>query len=219
MRILMLVLANDGAPEYIELQTIWKAYTHSHSKIDCYLYKGRTGLGREAFLEGDTLLLDIEDTLETVWDKTLMAFRYFEPHLSNYDFVFRTNLSSAVDFAKYFEFCGTLPKTECCTAVIGHHDGIPFPSGAGLTLSVDLVRRLLRDTPQKLEQDDVTIGVALQTWGIDIQKANRGDYDTDRQAFRIHIPTEPVFHYRVKSDNRQLDTQVLRRLSRYLIPS
>jgi hypothetical protein len=215
MKILVLILASDSAPEYIEFQSIWKMYMNLHPKIDCYFYKGDPTLPTEAVLRGNTLLLRIEESLDTVYEKTLRAFRFFEPQLSNYTFVYRTNLSSFIDFGKYIQVCASLPKTECCAAFVGtDDDGVPFPSGAGFTLSPDLVRRLLRENPPLLVQDDITIGHALHQWGIPIVPVNRADYVAEENVFifKCFDLEMPTFHYRVKSDDRNLDVIALRTL-------
>lgn len=214
MKILMLILASDTAPEYIEFQSIWRMYMKLHPNIDCYFYKGDPTLQTETSLRGDTLFLRIEESLETVYEKTMRAFRFFEPQLSNYTFVYRTNLSSFIDFRKYLQVCAGLPQTECCAAFIGYESGIPFPSGSGFTLSPDLVRRLLNENPPNVSQDDVTLGVALHRWGIPIRGVNRADYVAERKCF-VYLwlnPGIPLFQYRVKTDDRKHDAAALRAL-------
>ena len=215
MKILVLILASDNAPEYVEFQSIWRMYMNLHPNIDCYFYKGVPTLPTEAVLRGNTLLLRIEESLDTVYEKTLRAFRFFEPQLSNYTFVYRSNLSSFIDFGKYLRVCASLPRSGCCAAFIGvDEDGVPFPSGAGFTLSPDLVRRLLRENPPFVVQDDITIGHALHKWGIPILPVNRADYEAKRKKFVLKCfdLEMPTFHYRVKSDDRGLDVIILRTL-------
>ncbi len=217
MRILVLILASDGAPEYIEFQTIWESYMKSNPSVDCYFYKGDPTLEKDVLLKGNTLFINIEDTLETVYEKTLRAFLYFEPRMDQYDFVYRTNLSSFVDFPKYLQFCERLPKSDCCAAVTGDPEGIPFPSGSGFTMSVNLVRRLLEERPPKVVQDDVTIGTALHNWGIQIHNTNRSDCTSPGGPFTVLVPNEDVFHYRVKSHDRTSDAHVLRDLVKRMV--
>jgi hypothetical protein len=211
----MLVLASDTAPEYIEFQSIWRLYMQSNLNIDCYFYKGDPNLTEDAILDGDTLSIRIEDTLETVYEKTLRAFKFFVPRLDTYTFVFRTNLSSFVDFDKYIRFCDGLPTTNCCAAVIGYEGNIPFPSGSGFTLSPDIVRRLVQESPAKNVQDDVTIGTALRNWGIQIYRANRLDRYGDEWHW-VYPPRnhELAFHHRVKTEDRNKDAQTLFELTR-----
>ncbi len=185
---------------------------NSNPSIDCYFYKGDPTLEKDVLLKGNTLFIKIEDTLETMYEKTLRAFLYFEPRMEQYDFVYRTNLSSFVDFPKYLRFCERLPKSDCCAAVIGNHEGVLFPAGAGFTMSVNLVRRLLAERPPMFFLDDVTIGTALHKWGIQIHMTNRADCLSPGGPFMLHVPNEDVFHYRVKSCDRPSDVRVLRDL-------
>ena len=209
----MLVLASDTAPEYIKFQSIWKNYMNSNPNIDCYFYKGDPTIIGETQLDGDTLLIKIEDVLSNVYEKTLRAFKYFLPELHKYSFVFRTNLSSYINFDRYLQFCDTLPKTSCCAAVAGSHNEIPFPSGAGFTLSTDLVRRIIYETPAFIIQDDVTIGNALTNWNIQIIRANRREIIQGNWYHAMPpLTDEIIFHYRVKTDNRSRDAETLSEL-------
>jgi hypothetical protein len=220
MKILMLILASDSAPEYIEFQKVWRSYMHSNPNIHCFFYKGDPNLSQDAILSGDTLLIKLEESLENVYEKTILAFKYFEPVLHQYDFVYRTNLSSFIDFGKYIDVCQTFPKTEGCIAFVGMTgDGVSFPSGSGFTLSPDLVRRFVKDPPPKIEQDDITFGVALNNWGIPIHSVSRADYSRDVGDFVYRIPEMPTFHYRIKTDNRKHDIEIMRALARNFYPS
>jgi len=209
MRILVLILASDTAPEYSEFQKSWAMYMNRTPGVDCYFYKGDPTLEQDAVLKGNTLHIKIEESWLNVYEKTMRAFRFFEPTLSTYDFVFRTNLSSYLDIPAYIAFCATLPRTECCAAVVGRSGTISFPSGSGYTITPDLIRRLLAENPPRIVEDDVTVGLALQTWGIQIRPVNRADYDGTTWA---GLDGSPIFHYRVKSENRRHDTDILRSL-------
>jgi hypothetical protein len=214
MRILVLILASDGNPEYVQFQELWRMYTKSHPNIDCLFYKGNPSMEKAAELIGDTVYVKIEDTLDTVYDKLMMTLRFLEPSLHKYDFMYRTNLSSFVDFEKYYHFSLLLPTTNVCAAVIGHHEGIVFPSGAGFTLSIDLVRRLIQENHPNFYLDDVTIGKAMSTWGIQYIRTNRIDYKGNGIWTFEHQPSpnELIFHYRVKTENRDEDCNILNRL-------
>lgn len=212
----MLIIAHDDGGHYDALQSIWLSYMDSSPQIDCYFIKGRPEQEEPAVLEEATLYLKIEEGYPTIWHKTLKAFEFFQPRLNNYDFVYRTNLSSFIHFDRYLEFCRTLPKTGLCSAVVGHHV-IPFPSGAGFTLSCDLVHRLLEDPPEQYIMDDVTVGLALLKWGIKIVEAPRFDIEDENQPIDPH-----AFHYRVKTlgpDREAQDMRVHRRLLESYGPS
>lgn len=199
MRVLVLVLASDTEPVYREHQRLWRTYMQSNPSVDCYFYKGNPALESEAELRGDTLFLRIEDTLDTVYEKTLRAFAFFRPRLSEYAYVFRTNLSSVVIFDRYLEYCKTLPRTQFCSARVGDESTCLFPSGSGFTLTPDLVCRLVDEQPPLHIQDDVSIGRALKDWGIPITPAPRVDLFTPDcvDVLNGRIPSF-VFHFRVR---------------------
>jgi hypothetical protein len=212
-RILVLILASDTDPVYCAFQIMWRQYMNLNPNIRAYFYKGHPDITQPAFLSDDnTLLIKIHDNFETCYEKTLRAFEYFSGDLDKYDFVFRTNLSSFVYFPHYLEFCKSLPKTNCCAAFIGtrSEDGLKFPAGAGFTLSPDIIKRLLAERPQLEIQDDVTIGRALQKWGIPILNAPRIDILTE-EMFQIlntiNNQNKNVFHFRLKNveGKRELD--------------
>ncbi len=232
MRILCLILASDTSPEYIRFQSMWRLFMRIHPNVDCYFYKGHPNITKDAFVEDQTLWLKIPDTFETVYEKTLRAFEYFTPMLSKYDYVFRSNLSTFISFNHLLEYCKDLPRTNCCAAVIGGipandekrhslESGFTFPGGNGFLLSPDLVRRLVEEKVPLVEQDDVTIGVALRKWGVKITEFVRPDFRDDGFWFinnykllppndRNMNPKKIMFSYRIKSFDRMKDVEVMR---------
>lgn len=198
-RVLVLILASDTQPIYLEHQRLWRTYMHSNPNVDCYFYKGDPTLKSEAELKGDTLFLRIEDTLDTVYEKTLRAFAFFSPRLTKYKCVFRTNLSSVVVFDRYIEYCKLIPSEGFCSAYVGHEFEVEFPSGAGYTLTPDLVRRLAVERPPLHIQDDVSLGFAFKEWGVKVRPAPRIDLLSEFyvEAWAGKIPPY-AYHFRAK---------------------
>ena len=209
----MLVLASDTEPIYKEFQTIWKKYMKSNPNIDCYFYKGDPNLETEFKLDNDTLWIKIDESFETIYEKTLRAFEYFSEKLNQYDFIFRTNLSSFIVMDKYVEYCHTLPKQQFVSAVVGNAGYFNFPSGCGFTISTDLVLKLVNDKPLKIVEDDVTIGNWLYMNGIPIQPVSRCDFTNNLGISHFQNKNNSIiFHYRVKNDNRLLDIEIHEKL-------
>lgn len=206
-KVLMLVLASDTQPIYLEHQRLWRTYMHTNPNVDCYFYKGDPTMEEEAKLDGDTLFLKIKDTLETVYEKTLRAFDFFAPRLKDYKCVFRTNLSSVVVLDRYVKACRGFPDKDFCSAFIGDPDSdCPFPAGAGFTLSPDLVLRLIEERPPLFHQDDLTIGKALRDWGIKITPAVRADFIAiGVHETQNHLIGDHVYHFRIKQNMRHID--------------
>jgi hypothetical protein len=180
---------------------------NSNPMIESYFYKGDPHLEQEYVLEGDTLWIRVEESLDTVYEKTMKAFAYFAGRLNTYDFVFRPNLSSFVVFDRYIDYCSTLATRGHVSAVIGREGEHTFPSGSGFTMSSDVVLKLLRDNPPLVVMDDVTIGVWLHTSGIPIRNAGRCDY-TNGTGLPTGADENTTFHYRVKNPMRGLDITI-----------
>lgn len=208
MKILMLVLASSG---YDQFEALWRKYMKSNPHIDCFFYRGNPDMEKEAELVDDTIYVKVGDTLDTVYEKLMLTLKFLEPGLHKYDFMFRTNLSSYIDFDEYVHFCMLLPQTNVCAAVIGHHEGIAFPSGAGFTMSTDLVKRLIQENPPPFHLDDVTIGKAIANWNVQWVRVNRLDFRGNELWTYEHPPHphEIVFHYRAKTADRNEDYKAL----------
>lgn len=185
----------------------------SNPNIDCFFYMGNPDMETDFAIGEDTIYVKIGDTLDTVYEKFMLTLKAVQPHLHTYDYLFRTNLSSYIDFDLYLTFCASLPKTNTCAAVLGDHKGIRFPSGAGFTMSIDLVNRLIKENPPPVYLDDVTIGKAIANWNIQWIHANRFDL-RDGMWLYEHRPTqnEIVFHYRAKTNDRTEDYAALERI-------
>lgn len=231
MRILCLILASDTAPEYLKFQKLWRRMFKVNKFVDCYFYKGHPDLTQPAFLEDDTLWIRISERLDMLYEKTLRAFEYFIPELDKYDYVYRSNLSTFVSFPHMLQFCERLPRTMACAGVIGGippeqemrnsiESGFSFPGGNGFILSTDLVKRLVEENIPLVEQDDVTIGVALRKWGVRIDEFVRPDYRDDGSWYmnnhKLLKPNEwnldpklMMFTYRLKSYDRAKDAAMM----------
>jgi hypothetical protein len=218
-KILMLVLASDTDPIYCELQDLWRQYMNTNPHVECIFYKADPTLCEEArMLDSNTLVVQCEEHIDKVFEKTLKAFRFFESKLDTYDFLFRTNLSSFVILDRYVERCKQYPRTGLCAAKIGYGEkDLPFPSGAGFTLTPDIVKRLLTTPVEYDTQDDVTIGRALQSWSIPIHNENRFDILPNihlHQLYEYASKNPAFFHVRTKTGwgDRRLELDIYRQL-------
>lgn len=210
-RVLVLVLASDTDPVYRDFESAWRIA--SHPRADILFLKAHPN-AREDFLHKDTVVIACEETLDTVYRKQMRAFRLLLPRLSQYRYVFRTNLSSCLDISLYLKFCEQLPQTNVYSGVVGFDQDVRFASGAGFTITPDLIERLVREDPPEVLVDDVSIGTAIASWGISVLPAPRIDYVFEHGECFAHlspIPCEP-FHYRVKTSDRVRDAATVRDL-------
>jgi hypothetical protein len=200
----MLVLAGGNDPIYQKMESLWLIYMNSHPEIDCYLYKGDFTMKEEFRLDTRTkiLYIKIHDSFETVLEKTVRAFKFFEPEFDKYDFIYRTNMSSFVVFDRYVEYCNSIKERDnFCSAVVGRHLSHPFPSGSGFTITPDLVRRFITD-----RYDDSEL--MLTQWSIDIHDAKRIDLLYKGAIIVSNLNDPSIFHFRLKSESREYDAQI-----------
>lgn len=208
----MLVLAGGDDPIYRKMEALWLMYMNSHPDIDCYLYKGDYAMKEEFRLDisSKILYIKIYDSFETVLEKTVRAFKFFESQFDNYDFIYRTNMSSFIVFDRYIDYCNSIKEREnFCSAVVGRHLSHPFPSGSGFTITPDLVRRFITNRYDDAElMDDVAIGFALTQWGIEIRAAKRIDLLYNGAIMASNLTDPSFFHFRLKSNSREYDAQI-----------
>jgi hypothetical protein len=193
MKILVLILASEG---YEAFEKSWRGHLSTAESCTCFFYKSDPNQTDLFVMKGDTLFIKLAETLENVWQKTLLAFQYFEPQLHEYDFVLRPNMSTVVLFDRYLATARLFPKTECCAAYVGWRNHLPFPAGNAITLSPDLVRRIVRDPPPCFVMDDVTIGMEMIKYGIQLIHLPRID-----NPDRVFCPLD-CHQIRLKTENR-----------------
>lgn len=219
MRILFLILASDG-PVYTELQSVWRSYIHRYpGKVEAYFYKANPALEEPYKFEGDVLWVKCQEALGSVAKKLKAALAAFENRLDEFDFICRPNLSSFFIMDRYLEAVQKIPRERACLAKEHLAPGI-FPTGAGFTITPDIVRAILADPfPQTVAGgDDVAVGAVLKKMGIKITNAKRLDITGKvhwENAFATLAKDTSIFHVRVKhecKDRLELDMSVHRRL-------
>ncbi len=253
MRICVLVIASHNKPEYLQMEAVWKSRLLDHSQgyglCDVWLLHSKPAnqwigdLVNDSFLDPDNVELDIaertiyikqdECLIPGVLAKTVKALEFLSKY-KKYDFVWRTNLSSVLDFdglVRYVQLLDPIGRTEGSLkgfygGYIGvYHNNIiikenyqfsRFASGAGFLMSANVVDWLLLN--QSLLRwdiiDDVALGLLLEpVFGlvhIERQWLKSLDEPVDRN----------VFHYRCESymhlNTVDLMLKVLRELSNSL---
>ncbi len=175
---------------------------------------GSASLGSASLMQSlrDCFELDIENkTLFVKGDeclipgilyKTIEALSYFLLSDSSYDFVWRTNLSSVLDFdglQQYILGLGLDKRTGFYGGYVGKADGIWFASGAGFLMSRDVALYLVanRDSLRWDLIDDVAIGALLEpVFGIvPIERCWVQTGCEDISA----LVADGVFHFRCES--------------------
>jgi hypothetical protein len=100
-----------------------------------FLYSNNNILN-EYEINGNNL---ITKCLENYWFalilKVMSGFDYFVKN--DFDLVFKTNLSTIINFEKFYEYCEQIPQSRefVYDGVIGQYDNYSFCSGAGMLLN------------------------------------------------------------------------------------
>ncbi|MCE5295239.1 MAG: hypothetical protein LLF94_11605 [Chlamydiales bacterium] len=214
-KLLVLIIASDNHPAFLELQDIWKSYMNAYpEQITAYFIKGDATLDVPSRLCQNTLYTKTPDNYKPgILKKTLLSFEAMQENLSSYDYVLRTNLSSVYNFPKLLAFLETLPKEKCYAArplvpsyeVPVEYANIPFGWGAGFIVSTDLVKVLIEhkdDMNKKSAEipDDVLIGECLHKLNIPIIATECHTFTTRAEwnAAKNTLPAN-AFHFRAKS--------------------
>jgi hypothetical protein len=173
----------DGFKEVI--RKTW-ALDLKKNNIDCFFYEGDWGTNT---LDGDLIKLDVKSEDEYSFKKFIQACTFLRNQNLNYDFIYRTNLSTYIDvsnFIKYikikeinqFSYCGLTSKAYLLPELtlkfkllrkfapkLRFGKRIAYKNGAGFFIGSLLINELI-NTYKPIEncylEDDVFIGLLLE---------------------------------------------------------
>ena len=135
-----------------------------------------------------------------------------------FDYIFRTTLSSYVDIKKMTEFLNDKPKDNFYCGVIGDFYGIPFCSGSGYFLSRNLVKLILDNKNLWNHEyiDDVALGILMKNFGVPMVEGERQNVVSNSP-----LPYEEFdlnnYHFRLKSSNVNVETDITNMINLYNI--
>ena len=211
-RILVLIIASDNLPVYVELQKIWRSYMHlDRAHVEAYFIKGDPQLPTPYAICADTIWSKTEENLVPgIINKTLLSLEAMASRLDEFDYVLRTNLSSFYIFPQLLKFLDTLPKERCYCAFMLMGAPLNYGSGAGILLSRDISKLLVRQKEVLFRfnttlPDDMLIGQFCLAADIDLLPAPRLDFPSieDWEKKKDNIP-KSTFHIRAKNRNDRL---------------
>jgi hypothetical protein len=106
IKLLVLIIASEDLPVYVELQKIWRAYMHSFpANVDAYFIKGDPNLPTKYQFVDDVIWSQtVENLIPGLINKTVLSLEAMLPKLHQYDYVLRANLSSFFHFPRLLEF-------------------------------------------------------------------------------------------------------------------
>ena len=160
---------------------------------------------------GDRLETCVPEIYTLLGAKVIAGFRHV---LDKYEFeyLFRTNVSSYVVLPRLRKFVETLPTTYY-GGFIGEMDKTKYASGAGILISRDLVEAAARDPDWEYDIiDDVALGRSVLRKGVEPQPIPRIDIPSVADLDRLSLEDEFVFRCKALNGRTRDDARVLRGL-------
>jgi hypothetical protein len=212
MKILILIMSHETEDgNFLNLKRIWdeQILNLDKNKFDIefkFLYSDNN-ISDEYIIEGNNLITKCpENYWYALLQKTLCGFNFFMKN--DFDLVFKTNLSTIINFEKFYEYCKQIPQSRefVYDGVIGQFDGYSFCSGAGMLLNKKSTNIVLNSKEHLNESwtDDIFIGFILnklngiQPCGL----LTRFDIDTNnRQVNEDAIKSSSHIRIKVRSEN------------------
>ena len=211
MKILILVLTCDTQLYNKLTDTIRKTWgNNTEDKVEIVYYYYNNNIDY-SYIKDDNLYLKGEECLYNIGYKTLDAFEFFFKN-KEFDYIFRTNVSSYVNINELIKYIEDKPNNNYCSAFIGCVNGVEFPSGSGYFFSKDVVKKIIlnREKWNHTVMDDVSLGIMLNYLKIKINLGIRLDITNDEQYINL---TKKTYHYRCKHENdREKDIMILKKL-------
>jgi len=205
MKIIILIIANDSPQYYLDMQAMWRKYMNNHPNITTYFIKSNPYLQQDILLNNDDNTIYIRGTesfAPGIFDKTIASIKYCLRTM-DFDFIYRTNLSSFLDLNKMYDLF--LSNKINYGGAIGNKDGIVFSSGCGFILSKEACIYLTENSRHNLYYlDDVVIGYILNKKYPPIQ-IGRNDISDIADPRLTNNPTN-IFHFRCKSSGDHKET-------------
>lgn len=210
MKIIILILSNDSG-HYLECQNLWRSYMNTHPNIKSYFIKFDPQLTSNILVDNNIILIKGNESLiPGCLVKTLKSINYVLKN-EDFDFIFRTNMSSVVDLHKLYNL--VINNKNDYSGVIGIHNNIKFASGAGILLSKQLCSNLI--TYKNLLNynliDDLSIGLLFQINNVNIYPLTRFEaYNYENNINQITKGMiKDYYHFRCKSDTDNNKTLLL----------
>jgi len=191
MKLVILILANDNYA-YIQMQELWRKYMNTHKNIKSYFVKYDSMLQSDIALINDTIFIKgNESYIPGCLDKTIKSIEFLLKNIE-FDFVFRTNLSSVVNLNKLYsllnnniKYGGVIGYTDNESFQTHTNDRQQFVSGSGILISKDICNLIINNKSMLKYYviDDVSLGELLQTLNINFTHLERYDVSNYNYEF------------------------------------
>lgn len=226
MKILILVISSIEEP-YKRLENAIRETWGNNTNQDVKIFYNY-GNGTSSFIDGDKIICESgKETLFNIGAKTIKSFELLYDSFE-FDYIFRTNLSSYVCINKMINFLKDKPKhnyyagklEQFFTHNITDFGEGNFASGCGFFISRDLIKKVLnnKDLYNNSHLDDVSIAGMLKILGvipsncprIDITKILNNKFYYNHDIVNIDNDN---YHFRCKTDgDRSGDIEIFKKL-------
>jgi hypothetical protein len=186
-----------------------------------FLYSDNN-ISDEYVVQGNNLITNcVEDYWVALILKVINGFDYFIQN--DFDLVFKTNLSTIINFEKFYEYCEQISKSRefIYDGIVGNYQDYFFCSGAGMLLNKPSVNLILNNK-WRLDDtwtDDIFIGFILNKLnGIKPNEGNISRLDIINKNTKF--TREDIInntHIRVKVREHNLDIEYSNLVNKYLI--
>ncbi|HLB93968.1 MAG TPA: hypothetical protein VJJ81_01855 [Candidatus Babeliales bacterium] len=212
-KVLVLIIASDDTPIYIETQKIWRAYMHSDlDHVEAYFIKGNPNLAEKYKIDGDTIWSrTVENLKPGILNKTILSLECMLPRIKagEFSYILRTESTSFYVYSNLLRHLKNCPRKNFYG---GSDIGISYiGAGSGFLLSPDMAELLVKNSSVLINKagylDDVEIGHFFHKHNIGLKRHSRvniyklSDFNS---AIKINEIIENEFHYRVKNENHDL---------------
>lgn len=202
--IILIISCKDEIYSKLEktISETWASKKHDNTEI--YFLHCDENIN-EVTTSENLILTKCSESWGNILNKTIQSFDFLY-ETTDFDYVFRTNLSSYIDVNRLRTFLSE--NNIDYGGVIGNKDGINLASGAGIILSRKIIKKILehKDELDHNEVDDVAIARLLSSKNIFPRSIDRKDilsyHDSDNYEMNY-------FHYRCKQHDRNQDSKIL----------
>jgi hypothetical protein len=226
MKILILIMSHKTKDEsFTNFKRIWDEQISNinTSKFNIefkFLYSDNK-ISEECKIQGNNLITKCdEDYWYALLLKVITGLEYFSQN--NFDLVFKTNLSTIINFDKFYEYCSQISKDRkyVYDGLVGNYQDYYFCSGAGILLNTKSVNLIL-DNKNLLNEtwtDDIFIGFVLNKLnGIQPNYGNINRFDiVNENSIFTKEDINNNTHIRIKVRTNNLDITYSNLVYRYL---
>jgi hypothetical protein len=181
---------------------------NTNSTFECYLLKASPNINEQYVIEDNTIYIKCEETFDNIFYKTQEALKIF--NLSEYNYIFRTNLSSFIVFDKYKRWLETLPKENVYNGNILWYGEYPYITGCGFTITPDVAEIIMNYKEPHYIIDDITFGKICKENSIITTTAPVCHIfeESFERELKVFNSFDKAYHLRVSSPNKSKDIQI-----------